>query len=47
VLADWYDTIAHQTNLLWPDGIHPQPTGGIVYAKMLKTALEKVASLSG
>ena len=35
VLADWYDTIAHQTNLLWPDGIHPQP------------ALEKVASLSG
>jgi len=47
VLADWYDTIAHQTNLLWPDGIHPQPAGGVVYAKMLKKALEKVASLSG
>ncbi|HEY3903556.1 MAG TPA: hypothetical protein VGM14_06630 [Streptosporangiaceae bacterium] len=47
VLADWYDTIAHQTSLLWPDGIHPQPAGGIVYAKMLKTALEKVAGLSG
>jgi hypothetical protein len=47
VLADWYGTIAHQTSLLWPDGIHPQPAGGIVYAKMLKTALEKVASLSG
>jgi len=47
VLADWYDTIAHQTSLLWPDGIHPQPAGGIAYAKMLKTALEKVASLSG
>ncbi len=47
VLADWYDTIAHQTNLLWPDGIHPQPAGGIVYGKMLKTAVEKVASLHG
>lgn len=47
VLADWYDTIAHRTNLLWPDGIHPQPAGGVVYASMLKTALEKVASLSG
>jgi hypothetical protein len=47
VLADWYDTIAHQTNLLWPDGIHPQPAGGIVYAKMLKTAVEKVAGLQG
>jgi hypothetical protein len=47
VLADWYDTIAHQTSLLWPDGIHPQPAGGVVYAKMLKTALEKVAGLSG
>jgi hypothetical protein len=47
VLADWYGTIAHQTSLLWPDGIHPQPAGGVVYAKMLKTALEKVASLSG
>jgi len=47
VLADWYDTIAHQTNLLWPDGIHPQPAGGVVYAQMLKTAVEKAASLSG
>jgi hypothetical protein len=47
VLADWYDTIAHQTSLLWPDGIHPQPAGGVVYAKMLKTAVEKVASLHG
>jgi hypothetical protein len=46
-LADWYDTISHQTNLLWPDGIHPQPAGGVVYATMLKTAVEKVASLSG
>ncbi|HUC58133.1 MAG TPA: hypothetical protein VMA95_12080 [Streptosporangiaceae bacterium] len=45
VLADWYDTIKNHTDLLWPDGIHPQPAGGVVYAKMLKAALEKVASL--
>jgi len=45
VLADWYDTIDHRTDLLWPDGIHPQPAGGVVYAEMLTTAIDKVASL--
>jgi lysophospholipase L1-like esterase len=45
VLADWYDTIDHRTDLLWPDGIHPQPAGGVVYAAMLKSAVGKVASL--
>ncbi len=47
VLADWYDTIKNRTSLLWPDGIHPQPGGGVVYAQMLKAALEKLASLPG
>jgi hypothetical protein len=47
VLANWYATIAHRTNLLWPDGIHPQPSGGIVYAKMLKAALERLVSRPG
>jgi hypothetical protein len=47
VLADWYDTIDNRTILLWPDGIHPQPAGGVVYAQMLKAAIEKVASLPG
>jgi hypothetical protein len=47
VLADWYDTIDHRTDLLWPDGIHPQPAGGVVYAAMLKTAVEQVAGLPG
>jgi hypothetical protein len=46
-LANWYDTIEHRTDLLWPDGIHPQPAGGVVYAKMLKAAVDKVASLPG
>lgn len=44
VLADWYTTIEHHTNLLWPDGIHPRPGGGIVYARMLKAALGRLAS---
>ena len=47
VLANWYRTIEHRTDLLWPDGIHPQPAGGVVYAKMLRTALDKVAGLPG
>jgi hypothetical protein len=47
VLADWYDTIDHRTDLLWPDGIHPQPEGGVVYAQMLQAALGKVATLPG
>ena len=44
VLADWYTTIEHRTNLLWPDGIHPQPSGTVVYAQMLKAALERLVS---
>ena len=47
VLANWHATIEHRTNLLWPDGIHPQPSGGIVYAKMLKRALRRLVSLAG
>ena len=45
VLANWFTTIEHRTDLLWPDGIHPQPAGGVVYAHMLKAALGRLASL--
>jgi hypothetical protein len=45
VLADWYTTIEHRTGLLWPDGIHPQPAGGVVYAKMLKAAVVRLVNL--
>jgi hypothetical protein len=45
VLADWYTTIEHHTGLLWPDGIHPQPAGGVIYAKMLKAALVRLVNL--
>jgi hypothetical protein len=44
VLANWYTTIEHRTDLLWPDGIHPQPSGCAVYARMLKAALERLVS---
>lgn len=47
VLADWYDAIKDRANLLWPDGIHPQPAGGVLYAQMLAAAVAKVASLPG
>ena len=47
VLADWYTTIEHRTNLLWPDSIHPHPAGCIRYTQMLKAALERLVNLPG
>jgi len=47
VLANWHRTIEHQTSLLWPDGIHPQPSGCVVYARMLKRALSRLVNLPG
>jgi len=44
MLADWHATIDHRTDLLWPDGIHPQPAGGVVYADMLRTTLQRLAA---
>jgi peptidoglycan/LPS O-acetylase OafA/YrhL len=34
-LADWTDAIAAHTDLLWGDGIHPQPSGGRLYARVV------------
>jgi len=36
LLADWHQAIEHHTNLLWSDGIHPMPAGGIFYAKTVR-----------
>ncbi len=47
VLANWFTTIEHRTDLLWPDGIHPQPAGGVVYAAMFRRAVDRVAALPG
>jgi peptidoglycan/LPS O-acetylase OafA/YrhL len=38
-LADWTDAIAAHTDLLWGDGIHPQPSGGHLYAHVVEDAV--------
>jgi peptidoglycan/LPS O-acetylase OafA/YrhL len=38
-LADWHAAIAGHTGLLWPDGIHPQPSGAKVYARVVLAAI--------
>jgi hypothetical protein len=40
VLADWFDAISHRTYLLWPDQVHPQMPGTIVYARMVYRAVQ-------
>jgi hypothetical protein len=39
-LADWHAAIAARTDLLWPDGIHPQPSGAKVYARVVLAAIQ-------
>jgi hypothetical protein len=39
-LADWHAAIAGHTGLLWPDGIHPQPPGARVYARVVLAAIQ-------
>jgi len=38
-LANWHQAIAKHTSLLWPDGIHPKPSGAKVYARVVLTAI--------
>jgi peptidoglycan/LPS O-acetylase OafA/YrhL/lysophospholipase L1-like esterase len=40
VLANWYATIEHHTNLLWNDGVHPRPVGAPLYAQMVASAVQ-------
>jgi peptidoglycan/LPS O-acetylase OafA/YrhL len=39
-LADWHAAIAGHTGLLWQDGIHPQPSGARVYARVVVAAIQ-------
>jgi peptidoglycan/LPS O-acetylase OafA/YrhL len=41
-LADWHAAIADHNGLLWPDGIHPQPSGARVYARVVLAAIQAV-----
>ena len=40
VLANWHQAIAKHTRLLWPDGIHPRPSGARLYAHVVLTAVQ-------
>ena len=39
VLANWFAAIEHRTRLLWPDEVHPQPSGARLYARMIAAAV--------
>jgi len=43
-IADWYTTIRNRTGLLWGDGVHPQPAGAVVYARMVAATVRQAAS---
>jgi hypothetical protein len=47
VLADWFDTIRHRTDLLWPDDVHPQLPGTSVYARMVYRAVQATRQAPG
>ena len=39
LLANWHAAIESHQNLLWSDDIHPQPVGGKLYAKVVRTVV--------
>jgi lysophospholipase L1-like esterase len=45
-LANWDQAIAARPALLWPDGIHPQPDGARLYARVVLAAIRAGLSRS-
>ena len=43
-LANWNLAIAADPSLLWPDGIHPQPSGAKLYARVVLAAARTALS---
>jgi hypothetical protein len=41
MLINWHKAIEHHTGLLYSDGIHPMPPGGMLYAKTVKAVVIK------
>jgi len=39
LLVNWHDAIERHTGLLWGDGIHPQPAGGMIYARSVRATV--------
>ncbi|HEY3957812.1 MAG TPA: acyltransferase family protein [Streptosporangiaceae bacterium] len=46
-LDNWFASIRDRTDLLWPDGVHPQPRGAALYARMLASAAHSAATTIG
>jgi len=46
-LANWLATIRNRTGLLWGDGVHPRPAGGVAYARMMAAAVRRAATRIG
>jgi peptidoglycan/LPS O-acetylase OafA/YrhL len=42
-LADWHRAIGNRTSLLWPDEIHPRPSGAKIYARVVHAAVQAEA----
>ena len=39
LLVNWHNAIAGHQRLLWSDDIHPQPVGGKLYAKVVRSVV--------
>ena len=46
VLANWRTTIAHRTDLLWGDGVHPRPPGARLYATVVAAAVQATGQVT-
>src|SRR6185437_12907442 len=44
VLANWFETIQHRTNLLYSEEVHPEPPGARLYAHVVKAAVRAAES---
>jgi hypothetical protein len=42
-LANWLIAIRNRTSLLWSDGVHPRPAGGVLYARTVAAAVRQAA----
>ena len=43
LVANWLAAIEHRTSLLWDDGVHPRPPGGLLYARVVRAAIRAAA----
>lgn len=46
LLVNWRAAIEHRTDLLWEDGVHPRPDGGVLYARLVDKVIQTAGGLS-